>query len=192
MLVYLKLNSIVYPKKCSKLNEKVERGASALLSTCGSVSTEPCNPHSAAKNGHSKVNSQIPQSEAEGRPLELLFASPWHECNSKEPRKESLKSKGRAGQELPRRKAVTVPGAAIEDCQGDWLDQDFWGVFSTSKAHVGLSHQGNGQLQVKTEKTISYSSSLLQDGFPVEPPGRRATNPLWSLIPPENSLSIPL
>lgn len=83
MLVYLKLKSIIYPKKCSKLKWKVKRGASALLSTCDSVRTELCNPPSAAKNGHSKVNPQIPQSEAEGRRLELLSASPWHRTRPK-------------------------------------------------------------------------------------------------------------
>lgn len=54
--------------------------------------------------------------------------------------------------------------AAIEDCQVDWLGQDFGGVLSTGKANVGLSQQGNDQLQIKKEKTTSYSSSLLRDG----------------------------
>lgn len=61
------------------------------------------------------------------------------EGDPKEPRRERLKSSGRVGQELSRRRAVTVLQAAIEDCQVDWLGQDFWGVLSTGKANVGLS-----------------------------------------------------
>lgn len=86
-MVYLKTNGIVDSMKCAKLKTKVKRGASVLFSTWGSVGTEPCSPLSATKNGHSKVNSQTAQSEAEGRPLNSsLSASLWHERDPEEPR----------------------------------------------------------------------------------------------------------
>lgn len=92
-VVYLKISgiSILDSVKCAKLREKVKRGASLLLSTWGSMRTEPCSPPSVTKNELGKVNSQMPSNEAKGRPPELMLLCGLNETQENQGESEKLK-----------------------------------------------------------------------------------------------------